>query len=89
MAVQASSLIMVAGGIAFVGSFKDAGGFPSNGYAVIGGTTALVFITSLTNGSAIDPIVRGLAGLMVLAAVYAYVPGLTKKTSTKKDKTHG
>lgn len=90
MAIQASSLVMVAGGLAFIGSFKQAGGFPSNGYAIVGGTVALTFITSLTNGSTIDPAVRGLAGLMLLAAVYAYVPGLTKKsTPTKKDKSHG
>lgn len=86
--MQASNIVMLAGGLAFVGSFKEAGGFPPNGYAVIGGTVALVFLTTLANGTAIDPAVKGLAGLMVLAAVYRYVPGLTKK-SKAKDKKHG
>jgi len=86
--MQATSLVMAAGALAFVGSFKEADGFPPNGYAVIAGTTALVFVTSLTNNTSIEPAVRALAGLMVLAAAFRYIPGLTK-TTKKKVKNNG
>jgi len=79
---------MTAGALAFVGSFKEAGGFPSNGYAIIAGTTALTFIASITSGSPIDPAVKWLAVLMVLGAAYRYIPGLTKTTKVK-DKKNG
>lgn len=86
---SSTGLVMAAGSLAFVGSFKEAGGFPDNGYAIIAGTTALTFITSLTNGSAIEPAVKALAVLMVLGAAFRYIPGLSKTTSKKKDKKNG
>lgn len=90
--MQATSLTIAAGSLAFAGSFKEAGGFPPNGYAIIAGTTALTFVVSLTNGSSIEPAVRAVCGLMLLAAAMRYIPGLSKtvKHSTKKkDKKNG
>ena len=81
-----TGLVMAAGGLAFVGSFKEAGGFPSNGYAIIAGTTALTFLASLSNNSALDPAVKSLAVLMVLAAAFRYIPGLTKAQPIKPKK---
>lgn len=90
--MQATSLVLAAGSLAFVGSFKEAGGFPSNGYAVIAGTTALTFVVSMTNNTSIEPAVKALAGLMVLAAAFRYIPGLTnqsKHPTKKKEKKNG
>ncbi|HEY6020635.1 MAG TPA: hypothetical protein VIY48_12310 [Candidatus Paceibacterota bacterium] len=89
--MQASNLVLTAGALAFVGSFKEAGGFPPNGYAVVGGTVALTFIASMTNGTSIEPAVKALAGLMILAAAMRYIPVLTNQThkTKKKDKKHG
>lgn len=84
----ADGLILVTGGVAFAGSFAEQGGFPSNGYAILGGTAALTFLASLTNGTPISPAVKGLAGLMLLGAVYRYVPALNKATQRKR-KSHG
>lgn len=83
-----SNIVLAAGTLAFIGSFKEAGGFPSNGYAVIAGTTALTFLASLTNETPIEPAVKALAVLMLLAAAFRYIPGLTD-TTKKKDKQHG
>lgn len=91
--MNAQGLVLMAGGLAFVGSFKEADGFPSNGYAIIGGTTALAFIASLSSGSKLDPAIKMLGVLMVLGAAYRYIPGLSKtnaKTAKiKKGKSDG
>lgn len=86
-----SNIVLAAGSLAFIGSFKEAGGFPSNGYAVIAGTTALTFLASLASKTPIDPAVKALAVLMLLGAAFRYIPGLTKTTPKKKKdkKTHG
>lgn len=86
--MNSGSIVLLAGSLAFVGSFKQANGFPPNGYAVIGGTVALVFIFSLADKTAVEPVVKGLAGLMLLASIFVYVPGLTKTShkSVKKGK---
>jgi hypothetical protein len=86
--MKSESIVLAAGGLAFVGSFKDAGGFPANGYTVISATVALVFLASMTDGTAFDPAIKGLAGLMLLGAAYYYIPAFTKK-STKKGKVNG
>ena len=83
---KAESLIMGAGGVAFLGSFKQADGFPSNGYAIIAGTTALVFLASTTRGSALEKPVHAAAALMLLVALIRYVPGL--RTTKKERKAH-
>lgn len=83
----ADGLFIATGGVAFLGSFAEQGGFPSNGYAIIGGTAALTFLASLTNNSPISGPVKGLAALTLLGAVYRYVPALYK--TSQKGKTHG
>ena len=70
-------LILGAGALAFGASFKEAGGFPPNGYAVIGGTVALTFIASFTGGSVLAGPVKGLAALMLLGAAIRYIPNLS------------
>ena len=73
---SAEGFVLGAGALAFAGSFKEAGGFPSNGYAVIAGTAALTFLAATTKGSVIASPVRALAMLMLLAAAIRYIPGL-------------
>lgn len=80
----ADKVILGAGMIAFAGSFKQAGGFPENGYAIVGGTAALAFLSSFTNGTSLQKPVTMLAVLTLLAAVYVYVPGLTKPSKQKR-----
>lgn len=84
----ADKVFLGAGMVAFAGSFKQAGGFPENGYAILGGTAALCFISSFTNGTPIQKPVTALAFLTLLASIYTFVPGLTKNT-TKKGKKNG
>ena len=85
---SAEGMILGAGGLAFAGSFKQSGGFPPNGYAVIGGTVVLTFLASFAKDSPISGPVKGLAGLMLLAATIRYVPGLSTGYN-KKGKKHG
>lgn len=80
----AEGFIIGAGGLAFAGSFKEAQGFPPNGYSVVAATVALVFLASLTGGSVIGKPVKYAAGLMFLAAAIRYVPGLA--TNNQKGK---
>jgi len=86
--MNAEGLILGAGGLAFVGSFKEAGGFPSNGYAVVSGTAALAFLAATVKGGSIEGPVKALAGLMLLAAMLRYVPTLTNM-KVKKVKKNG
>jgi hypothetical protein len=84
--MNASGTFLAAGGLAFVGSFKEADGWPSNGYAVIAGTTALTFLASLTDGTPMGKAVKWLGVLMLLGAAYRYIPALTNKTYAKTTK---
>jgi hypothetical protein len=85
--MNAEGIVLGAGGLAFVGSFKEAGGFPSNGYAVISGTAVLAFLAATVKGGALEGPVKALAGLMLLAALMRYVPTLTN--TARKKKTNG
>ena len=81
----ADKLVLGAGMIAFAGSFKQAGGFPENGYAIVGGTAALAFITSFTNGTILQKPAVWLSVLLLMSAIYVYVPGLAKNKKGKKN----
>lgn len=85
----ADKVFIGAGMIAFAGSFKDAGGFPENGYAIVGGTAALAFLSSFTNGTSLQKPITMLAVLTLLASIYVYVPGIAKQQTRKKVKKHG
>lgn len=76
-------IFLLSGGIAFAGSFAKSDGFPPNGYAIIGGTTALAFLSSLTAGNPLARAVTALAWLTLLVSIYVYVPALTTKTKVK------
>lgn len=80
---SAEGMVMASGALAFAGSFKEAGGFPSNGYSVIAGTAMLTFLASLTRNSPISQPVKALAVLMLLAAAIRYIPGLAKTSNTR------
>lgn len=80
---------MLAGGIAFAGSVKEAGGFPSNGYRILAATFTLTVIYSLGSRSKIEPIISGLATLTLLASVMYYIPKLVGMSKTKKGKKNG
>lgn len=75
---SAEGLLIGAGGLAFAGSFKDSGGFPENGYAIIGATVALVFLASTVSDTGLARPVKALAGLMLLVSAYRYIPAFTK-----------
>lgn len=74
--MNADSLMLGAGSIALAGSFKEAKGFPPNGWAIVGGTVALAFLFALAKSGPLAGPTRGLAGLMLLVAIYRYTPGL-------------
>lgn len=74
----ASNLTLLAGGIAFAGNYKESGGFPENGYTIIAATATLVVIFAMANRTAFAGPLTALAGLMVLGAVYRYIPAFTK-----------
>ncbi len=73
---NAQGLVTAAGGIAFVGSFKEAGGIPSNGLAIAGGTFGLILVFAAVQATPLAPATKALAALMLLGSVYRYVPGL-------------
>jgi hypothetical protein len=77
--MSADHLIIGAGSLAFISNFKQAGGFPPNGITTIAATALLAFLAATTKDSAIAPAVSAFAGLVLLVAVFKYVPGLTKK----------
>lgn len=81
--------ILLAGGLAFTGSFLEAGGFPDNGYAIVGGTVGLSFVVSLASQTPLKPAVNAFAILVLLVAVMAYVPKLTTKRPNRKKKENG
>ncbi len=83
--MTADGIVLGAGAVAFTGSFKDAGGFPGNGFSIIGATLLLAFLFSLTKEGPLAGPTKALAGLMLLAAVYRYTPGLFNR----KAKAHG
>lgn len=78
-------LILTAGALALAGNFKESGGFPENGYAIISGTVALAFILSFTNGTPLQSPSRAFAALTLLVAVYQYVPTLYKQGKRKNN----
>ncbi|HWV44724.1 MAG TPA: hypothetical protein VN039_01675 [Nitrospira sp.] len=77
--MSADHLFIGAGSLAFISNFKQAGGFPPNGIATIAGTAVLAFLAAATKETAIAPAVSAFAALVLLVAVFQYVPGLTKK----------
>lgn len=82
-------LVMGAGGLAFAGGFAESNGFPPNGYVVLSATAALTLIASATNNSPVQPVMTGLAGLMLLTAAIRYIPGLsTPQTGTSMKGKH-
>lgn len=85
--MTADSLVLGAGAVAFVGSFKDTGGFPPNGFQIAGATLLLAFLFSLTKSGPLAGPTKALAGLMLLVAVYRYTPGLFNVS--RKAKTNG
>jgi hypothetical protein len=75
---SAEGLIIATGATAFAGNFRESGGFPSNGYGIIGATIALVFIASFTAKGSFNGPIKALAGLMLLGAIYRYIPAFTE-----------
>lgn len=76
-------LIIAAGSVAFIGNFKKAGGFPPNGIATIAGTAVLATVFAAGKDSDIAPALSAFAALVLLVAVFKYVPGLTKTRTSK------
>lgn len=85
---RADFLIITAGSIAFAANFRDAKGFPDNGYETIAATITLAVIMATVKNSSIAPAANAFAGLALLVAIFYYVPGFTKNRS-KKGKRNG
>lgn len=77
-------MVLLAGGLAFTGSFIKAGGFPENGYAIVAGTAGLAFVVALASQTPLKPAVRAFTILVLLVAIMTYIPGLTKPAKRKK-----
>jgi len=77
--VNAEGLTIAAGSIAFIGNFAEEGGWPGNGYQIVGATIALTIIFSFASNGPLEKPVTALAALMLLASVYRYVPAFRKK----------
>ena len=80
---------MGAGALSFAGNMKLAGGFPDNGYNIVGGTIALVFMASFTKNTVIARPVKAFAGLVLLAAAMYYVPVLFGNDEVKPKRRNG
>jgi hypothetical protein len=90
--VNADGMLIGAGTLSFAGNMKLSGGFPENGYNIVGGTVALVFIASFTKDGYLAKPMKAFAFVCLLAAAMYYVPVLlpTGETkSTKKKVQHG
>jgi len=77
--MNAEGLTIAAGSVAFIGNFAEEGGWPTNGYKIVGATIALAIIFSFAGNGPLSKPVTALAALMLLAAVYRYVPAFRKK----------
>jgi hypothetical protein len=81
---------MGAGGIALSAGFAEQKRFPSNGVRIVLATVVLTLLVALTNGTRVEPLAKAFAGLMLLATVFAYVPGFQRDwTAPKKAKPKG
>lgn len=76
--MRSDLIIIGAGGLALAGNFAREGGFPENGYSIIGATIGLAFLASITNRTMLAPAVRMAALLMLLVSAYLYIPALRK-----------
>jgi len=83
--MTSDGIVLSAGAVALVGSFKDSGGFPPNGIQIVGATLVLAFLFSLAKDGPLAGPTKALAGLMLLAAIYRYVPGLFNTRKVKKN----
>ena len=79
--MNAEGMTILAGSLALAGSAKTEKGFPSNGYAIVSATIALVIIYSFAANTKLARPINALAGLTLLGSVFYYVPILfgTKK----------
>lgn len=80
---SAAGLVVLAGAVAFFGNMKIDKAFPKAGLRIITATIALAIILSLLDNGRLSPVARGLAGLMLLAAVIKYVPILSNSKGKK------
>lgn len=80
---SAAGLTIIAGVLAFFGNMKIDKGFPKAGVRIVAATILLAIIMSLFDKGRLSPVARGLAGLMVLAAVIKYVPVLSNTKGKK------
>lgn len=75
----AEGLVIGAGAVSFLGNFKESGGWPSNGYKILGATAVLAVLAAFSQDSRLAGPIKALAALMLLVSVYKYVPTLSKK----------
>ncbi len=81
--MRADHMILAAGTISFTANFRDARGFPDNGISTIAATGFLAFILATTRGTDLERVSRAFAGLVLLVAIFYYVPGFYEKATGK------
>lgn len=89
MSSAGEGMILTAGTLSLIGNGVRSGGFPENGVGIIAATSVLAFIAAMSKSTPFAPVMRAMAVLLLLAAVYAYIPGLVKQTKHKKGVKNG
>lgn len=73
---SSGGFFLAAGTVTLAANAKKAGGFPSNGWLTIFGTFGLLFLASVTDGTAIARPVKWIGIITLIAALSAYAPKL-------------
>lgn len=69
---------LAAGAVTLIGGTARHKGLPENALVSTVGTVALVIVASATSGTPIAPLVRAIGLLVLLSAIMAAVPYITK-----------
>lgn len=80
--------VLGAGAVAFVGSWSAAGGFPPNGYRIVISTSILALLAIVGKNTALEPLIKAFAILMLISALYGYIPGLQQRASGHAKDAH-
>jgi len=76
--VSPESPYLLAGAVTLIGGVAREKGLPDNALVSTVGTVALVIVASATANTAIAPIVRAIGILVLIAALMAAIPYITK-----------
>lgn len=74
----------LAGAVALIGGWRKEGQWPSNGYRGVIATAVLMLLMTVLDGTRIAPVARGLAYLLLMAAVFVTVGSWNNTPSQKR-----